>query len=286
MRREKFHRMFKQAVKISLILISVGVVSPLLAKKTVPKPWVKLQTGLEYAEFDSVEKAPVGDSKIRILKVNPKIFSFHLVNASAPTEGHLMSVRQWSKKHGFLAAINASMYQADHFTSISLMRSKGHTNNPSLSKHKTLLAFTAKDKKLPDASLIDRECDNLSIIRKQYLSLVQSIRMISCKGRNVWKPQKEKFSTAAIASDKDGNILFIHVRSPYATHDLINALLKLPLRIKTCMYVEGGHQAQMYIKGPEREYVLLGRYSSDFSGHALAKFGWPVPNVIGIKKID
>jgi len=277
--------MFKQAVKVSLVLLSIIIVSLLMAENSTSKQWTQIDSGLEYAEFASPLKASIGDSKIRILKINPKLYSFHLVNASAPKEKQLMSVRQWSKKHDFQAAINASMYQADYFTSISLMRTSSHTNNPSLSRHKTVLAFSTLNNGKPSIALYDRECDKYKEFKDNYSSLVQSIRMISCKGRNVWKPQKDKFSTAAIANDKEGNILFIHVRSIYTTHDLINILLKLPLNIKTCMYVEGGHQAQMYIKTSKKEYVLMGRYRSEFSGHAKAKFGWPVPNVIGIRKI-
>ena len=267
------------------LLLLLVCVSAWSNNKTVPNKWHNIDVGLDYAEFISPLKAPVGDSKIRVLKIDPKLYSFHLVNASSPGEGHLMSVREWSKKHNFIAAINASMYQADNFTSVSLMRSKNHTNNPTLTRHKAVLAFKAQQHtKLPGIYLYDRECEKFSDIKPLYTSFVQSIRMISCKGKNVWKPQPEKFSTAAIATDKAGNILFLHVRSPFATHDLINVLLKLPLNIKTCMYVEGGHQAQMYIRTPKREYILLGRYRSEFSGYARAHFGWPVPNIIGIRR--
>jgi len=277
--------MSKQLAKIIVIVFGLFVVSNLIAERSKSKLWEKIEDGLEFAEFESTIKSVVGDSRIRVLKINPKMYSFHLVNASNPSERQLMSVRQWSKKHGFLAAINASMYQADHFTSISLMRSAGHINNPRLSRHKAVLAFATKSNGKTSISLFDRECEEYKNIKKDYSSLVQSIRMISCNGRNVWKPQKDKFSTAAIAYDKAGNILFIHVRSPFTTHDLINELLKLPLDIKTCMYVEGGHQAQLYIKSTKREYVILGRYRSELSGKTKAKFGWPVPNVIGIRKI-
>lgn len=245
--------------------------------------WRQIQPGLDYYEFKVTPASTVGDSKIRVLRISPKYFTFHMVNASSPSEGGLMSVRQWAKKHSFTAAINASMYQSDHFTSVSLMKNGKHINNPHVSKHKTVFAFSTRSPKNSRAVIYDRECDNFGELKKKYHSYVQSIRMISCQGKNVWKKQPASFSTAAIANDKNGNILFIHVRAPFSTHNLINHLLGLPLDIRTAMYVEGGHQAQLYVKMPQREYVLLGRYRSHFSGQAKAKFGWPIPNVIGIR---
>lgn len=246
-------------------------------------PWQRINHGLELGIFTAKTKARLGDSKIRVLRIDPKYYSFHLVNASAPGEGSNMSVRQWARRYKFVAAINASMYQRDHSTSISLMRSANHTNNPSLSKHKSILAFMGTRKDEGAVKLFDRECDNITGLKKRFRVLVQSIRMISCHGKNVWKKSDESWSTAMIAADKQGRLLFIHVRALYTTHDLINNLLLLPLDIRTAMYVEGGPQAQLYIRTPTKEYTFLGRYRSAITGKAIAKFGWPVPNVIGIR---
>jgi len=266
----------------AMLLVAVTVY--VSARNVTQTVWTKINTGLYYAEFASLEKSPIGDSKIRVLKIDPKLYTFHLANASAPGEGGLMSVRKWSKKQNYLAAINASLYQADHKTSISLMKNNAHVNNPSMNKQKTIMAFGARKNGVPGATIFDRECDDISALKSKYFAYVQSIRMISCKGKNVWKLQKETYSTAAIGVDKQGNILFIHVRSPYATHKLINNLLHLPLDIRTAMYVEGGPQAQMYVNSSDKEYILLGRFRSANAGKAISYFGWPIPNVIGIRK--
>ena len=81
---------------------------------------------------------------------------------------------------------------------------------------------------MPSVSLIDRDCDDFETLRGKYGTLVQSIRMISCRRTNVWTQQPQRWSTAAIGRDGRGRILFIHARSPYSTHDLIDILLELP----------------------------------------------------------
>lgn len=247
--------------------------------------WTVLEKGLELGVFQSPQKSPLGDSRIRVLRIDPAHFRFHLLNASAEKEKKSRTARDWARRYRMVAAINASMYQRDHLTSVSFMRRKGHINNRRVSRDNTLLVFQRKSgTPVPEVSMVDRECDSLEQAREHYHALVQSIRMISCKGKNVWSQQKKRWSTALIARDIVGRILFIHVRSPYSTHDLINILQKLPLQIKTAMYVEGGPEAQLYINSRQREYLFIGSFETGFNENDGISIPWPVPNVIAISR--
>ncbi|MDP6712148.1 MAG: phosphodiester glycosidase family protein, partial [Nitrospinaceae bacterium] len=113
---------------------------------------------------------------------------------------------------------------------------------------------------------------------------IQSIRMVSCRGENVWQQQSKKWSTAAIGTDSQGRVLFIHARSPYTTHDLISILLNLPIELKQAMYVEGGPDAQLYINTGKKEFEFLGSYSSGSFEHDKNDVAWPLPNVLGIQR--
>ena len=79
-------------------------------------------------------------------------------------------------------------------------------------------------------------------------------------------------------------MLFIHVRSPYSVHDLIEMLMKLPLSIARAMYVEGGPEAQLYIQSGESESYFVGSFETGFFESDRNIKGWPVPNVIGIER--
>jgi hypothetical protein len=193
-----------------------------------------------------------------------------------------MSAKEWSRQNGLVAAINASMYQADYKSSVSLMRTKSHVNNPRLSKDMAILAFDRKQINVPRVKIIDRQCDDFDTWDKKYSTMIQSIRMISCTGKNVWTQQPQKWSTAAIGIDDRGMVLFIHVGSPYSTHDVIDILKKLPLNITRAMYAEGGPQAQLYIHIGEHEYEFVGSYNIELQGNIKKLISRPVPNVIGI----
>jgi hypothetical protein len=165
-----------------------------------------------------------------------------------------------------------------------MMRTRGHVNNPRLSKDNSILVFDPLREDVPSVRLLDRECDELAASMAAYGTAVQSIRMVSCRGKNVWSQQPRRWSTAAIGVDTAGRVLFIHGRSPYSTHDLIDILLGLPIDLRRAMYVEGGPEAQLYVRAGGQEHEFVGSFEtgfleSDSNGHA-----WPVPNVVGVAR--
>jgi hypothetical protein len=236
--------------------------------------WRALEPGLDYGLFDGPPGE--GDRKIAVVRVDPAKFELRLLNASAPGEGGTYTVRSWALRAGASAAINASMYQADYRTSVSLMRTRDHVNQRRLSKDKALLAFDPLVSGVPAARLVDRECEDLADAERHYGTLVQSIRMVSCERRNVWAQSERRSSIAAVGIDRRGRILFIHARTPWPVHELVKALLALPIDLAQAMYVEGGPEAQLYARGGGIEIDRVGIFQSA----PAAVQGWPVPNVI------
>jgi hypothetical protein len=268
-----------------LILIAAATLEAQSGNFDKNMGWQRLDKGLELGTFLSPQAAEVGDSLVRVLRINPKYYRLRLLNASATENGVPLTPKQWCRQNGLLAAINPSMFQTDFKTSVSLMHTKSHTNNARLSKDMTILAFDRQRSDIPRAKIIDRQCEDFQFWKKKYGTLVQSIRMISCKGKNVWKQRPQKWSTAAIAIDGQQNILFIHVRSLYSTHDLINILKKLPLDISRALYAEGGPQAQLYINVGDKEFEFVGSNEISSNQSNAGAISWPLPNVLGISLI-
>jgi hypothetical protein len=248
--------------------------------------WNELEPGLEFGVAQSPIPSEAGDSRIRILRIDPTRFELQLFNTSALPEGTGLTAKEWAQRNGLVAAINASLYQADHRTSFALMKSRTHTNNPRLTKHNAVLLFDRLDTTVPPVQVVDRTCRELPPLQSHYAAMVQSIRMVSCARTNVWTQQPEnKWSTAAIGIDQRGRLLFIHVRSPLSTHDLIDGLLALPIGLRETMYVEGGPEAQLYVNAGGRELEFVGSHGSSFAGIENS-YALPIPNVLGIKRIQ
>lgn len=268
---------------VSLVLTAVTAVSSGPGEGRSVR-WHALEPGLELGTFPAPLKSILGDSLVHVLRIDPAHFKFRLLNASA-NGNQRHSAREWTQQYNLVAAINASMYQSDNLTSVSLMKTIGHVNNTWYSKDRSILVFDPNDDSLPAIQILDRDCQDVESLRKQYQTLIQSIRMVSCHGENVWTQQDKIWSTSAIGTDEAGHVLFIHVRSPYSTHDLINILLALPIQLKRAMYVEGGPKAQMYIQSRKLEMEFLGSYSTGSNENDANQIAWPIPNVVGIERI-
>ena len=245
-------------------------------------PFRRLEPGLELGEFTS-ERTTAGDRLIHVVRVDPERYRLRLLNASADPQAAALTARQWAERNRLAAAINASMYQADLRSSVALMLTQGHVNNPRLSKDKTVLAFDPLDAALPPVQIIDRECQDFEALRRGYGSLVQNIRMVSCDGRNVWAAQPHAASVAAVGIDRQGRVLLLHARAPHTTHDFIEALLSLPIDLRNAMYVEGGREAQLFVRGGGRDYEFTGTSDESDAAHTPLP-AWPIPNVIGIEQ--
>jgi hypothetical protein len=278
-----------KSLAILLILLVSATTGESEQKRLVPetnqKPgWQQLDKGLDLGIFLAPQAAAGGDSLVRVLRIDPKYYQLRLLNASRVENGVPLTPKQWCRQNGLVAAINPSMYQTDYKTSVSLMRTKIHTNNPRLSKDMSILAFDRQGDGVPRVKIIDRQCEDFQSWKQKYGTLVQSIRMISCTGKNVWKPQARRWSTSAIGVDEQDQVLFIHVRALYSTHDLINILKKLPLNISRAMYTEGGPQAQLYINSDNKEWEFNGSYETNSNEANEGSISWPLPNVLGISK--
>lgn len=243
--------------------------------------WQSLEPGLELGVFPAPIQSPVGDSLIRVLRIDPQRFELRLLTASAPGQGRPLTAKEWCRRNGLAAAINASMYQGDYQTSVSLMRTADHVNNPRLSKDKAVLAFDRRDESVPPVQIIDRQHQDFDALRERYGTLVQSIRMVSLDGQNVWHSDGRTWSNAAIGIDQQGRVLFVHVRSPYNPHDVIDALLALPIELRNAMYTEGGSEAQLYVHSGGQELEFVGWSEGGFLGGAI---GLPIPNVVGVSR--
>jgi hypothetical protein len=255
------------------------------SQNTSKNIWRQLMPGLELGSFVPARNPGSEDATVKVLRIDLKYFEFRLLNASSQTSKERKPVKDWVIGHGMVAGINASMYQKNNLTSVSYMKTRDHTNSTWVSKDRAFLAFDPKDKALPVAKIFDRDCDDFKKVREQYRSVIQSIRMVSCDGKNVWAPQAKKWSTAAIGMDAKGRMLFIHARWPNSTHDFINILLSLPIDIKRAMYVEGGKDAQLYINTGKEEFEFIGNYRTAVDSTNGNTIAWPVPNVVGIVPI-
>jgi hypothetical protein len=247
------------------------IAGPLMAG---PSPsWQALSPGLEAGRF--------ANPPITVVRIDPARYEFRVLSAKTLGLKAGLTAPDWVKRHGVAGAINASMFRTDHLTSVGHMRDVKGTNNPSWSKDNAVFVSQPRKAGLPPVRILDRTCEDAAGLAGQYRVAAQNIRMIDCRRRNVWAPQSRKWSTACVGTDGQGRVLLIHARAPYATHDLIDVLLGLPLGLERLMYVEGGPEASLYVEVAGRVVVSeMGSFETGFFESDTNRVFWPLPNVI------
>ena len=243
--------------------------------------WDRLEQGLEFARVKAPVKAKDLDSMLTILRIDPKRYELRLMMANFNGDKS-RSAKQWAREFRLLAAINAGLYLKDNKTAVGYMVDRGRVNNPRLNRWGAVLVFNPKELREKHVRIVDRRCENFKRARERYRTFVQSFRMITCRGGSTFKRSDKRFSIAALAIDRRGRVLFLISASPYSTFEFSLIIRRLRLGIRRAMYLEGGRDAQLYVKagGVEREIVgKCGRFFGCTTGNPSAR---DVPNVIGI----
>ncbi len=266
---------WRTSLFLLLSVVAYGLFLPHLALSQ-DNPWKKIDDGLYLIE------SPV--QKITILKADPRYYSFKLLCASENNNLRL-TPKKWCQKYNLVSAINAGMYQTDGVSNVGYMKNFSHLNNPRIStRYKAVLAFNPADVTVPEVQIIDLTCQDFDRLKDKYQTLIQGIRMVSCRQENVWEKQDKMWSIAACGIDKSGKGLFIFTETPYSVHDFINILLSLPISLYNAMYLEGGPYATLYLSAKEVEFEKIGTYEVGLSEPGSPKISLPVPNVIGIAR--
>ena len=268
-----------------LLLVALGLGHQTAGAQTARPEiaWQQLDRGLELGEYVPALKSEIGDSKITILRVDPKFYAFRLLE-SVQFKDQRRTAAQWCQQQKLVACINAGMYEPDGRAS-GYLRNGKYLNNATFNANNSLLAFGRPDGQQPEIKLIDRGCEaDWEQQTQRYRACSQSIRMIDCHRNNSWAPKPLKWSSAVWGMDTDGQALLIFCRSPYTMHDYVDILLNSPLNIQQAMYLEGGPEASLYVKSGATARNLFGSYETGFIENDNSRTAFPLPNVIGIVK--
>src|SRR4030042_4057830 len=263
-------------LRIPLFLLFVVALSVFFSVPSIlpqDELWKRIDDGLSLSEFNS--------QKLTLVKIDPKYYSCKLLCASENSKLR-MTAKKWCQKHNLISAINAGMFQTDRITNVGYMKNFNHINSPRLnSGYKAVLAFNPVDASVPEIQIIDLKCQDFERLRDKYQTLIQGIRMTSCRQENVWEKQDKMWSIAAFGMDKSGNGLFILTESRYSVHDFTNILLSLPVSLYNAMYLEGGPEATLYLSANGVEFEKMGSHETGSNEENFPKIALPIPTVIG-----
>jgi hypothetical protein len=248
--------------------------------------WQLLSPGMELRYLPvTLSNAPAG-AKLTVLRIDPHLWELEIIGTSltGETAGH--TAREWCEAHKLTAAINAGMYKTDGTTHVGFMRFRDQVSNGKLNSYQSVAAFDPRDpNSLAPFRIFDLDSPGVSLqsILQDYSSAVQNLRLIKRPGSNQWGQQERMWSEAALGEDTSGRVLFIFSRHPFSMHDLNQELLSAGIGLVAAQHLEGGPEAQLYLKVGETQLESFGSYETFFKENDLNAKPWPIPNVLGIR---
>jgi len=259
-----------------------------------PDPWTVLAPGLELGEFPVDPEPGIGDGVITVLRIDASSWELGLYCAADPSLSRESpggsgvpanrTARAWCRDAGLVAAINAGMFAQDYTTHVGYLAAGDYVNNDNVNGYESVAVFGSLLPDGPPFRIFDRDDGaEVVLLRRSFRHLVQNLRLIKRPGENRWSRQKKRWSEAALGEDAEGRALFLFCGTPYTMHHLNRLLIGLPIGLIAAQHLEGGPEAQLYVKvgGFEREWKGVfetGFFQGDGTGSA-----WPVPNVIGVR---
>lgn len=238
---------------------------------SAPPVWTPLAQGVELAAMPFIERPLVGDGLLHVVRIDPARARLEVVVASEE-DGVARTAGGWAEAKGFVAVINAGMFEPDG-THVGYLRHdkrvSGHWN-----AYKSVLAVDA-------GTSIVVNCQATCPPLSTHDIVVQNLRLIGDR-KNVWQENGRRWSEAAIAIDDAGRILFLFSRSPLSMKEWNRGVLGLPLGIVSAMHVEGGPEASLSVRAPGHDLDLAGSWETGFNENDDNHRQWVLPNVIGV----
>jgi hypothetical protein len=257
----------------------------LLVQPPASAAWRPIASGMDLTTFVAAKRSPIGDSVITVIRIDPRLWQLEFVGLSQTAGTSGSSAREWCRAHGLTACINAGMFAVDYKTHVGFLRFREHVNSSRVNGYQSVAAFDPKVAGAAPFRIFDLDAAGVSMERilGDYASAVQNLRLIKRTGSNRWSQQPTAWSEAALGEDAEGRILFILSRSPFSMHDLNRELLAGGVGLVAAQHLEGGPEAQLYVKTGSVELELFGSYETSFRENDANASPWPIPNVLGVR---
>jgi hypothetical protein len=230
----------------------------------------------------SIDAKPAagGPACIDVVRADSARFTLRVLSSGADDPSP-KNAPAWHQGFHTTAVINAGMFH-DSGKPVGLIVADGTERSRDNTKMGGYLAWDPVDANDPAVTIVGRECPgfDLAALRRRYHSIVQSYRLLGCRGEALpWKDPKQ-YSSAAIGIDRMGRVVFLHARAAVtmaqlsaslAAHDLAGAL-----------FLEGGPEASLVAAGADGQISRVGSYETNFVENDTNRAFWNLPNVIAL----
>jgi len=243
-----------------------------------PPQWRTLSRGLTFTETQVYHDQELVET-LAVVKIDPAFNAFRVFH-HAPR-----SLKAWQEELQAPVVFNAS-YHSPEGKPVGLIITDGKLVGP-VTNPQMRGMFVAEPQgmspDLPRATILDLVGTRINPLSLPWRQGIQSFPLLlDYKGRLRVRESHKKSYRTIIAADRHGNILVINTMGDYFTlYKMAQFLKASSFEIDSALNLDGGAEAQLYIKTKEWEFLSPPSWKSRL-GNLLDHQKFWLPTVVGV----
>jgi uncharacterized protein YigE (DUF2233 family) len=240
--------------------------------------WQVLARGLSFTTVEVLREEETVET-LAVVKIDPASYAFRVFHHQP------QSITAWQQELKAVVVFNGSYYSQDG-KPVGLIISDGKAVGP-WRNPKMRGMFVAEPQgvspDLPRATILDLGLTYITPAKLPWTQGLQSFPLLlDSKGRIRVRPSEKTAHRSVIATDRQGNILVFNTSHGYFTlYDLAWFLKESAFEVDTALNLDGGAEAQLYIKTKDFEYFSPQSWETQL-GNLLDRKQFELPTVVGV----
>ncbi|MDP3181850.1 MAG: phosphodiester glycosidase family protein [Desulfobaccales bacterium] len=240
--------------------------------------WQILGRGLSFTKVEVFREEEAVET-LAVVKIDPAANAFRVFHHRP------QSITAWQQELKALVVFNGSYYCRDG-TPCGLIITDGKPVGPWRNARMRGM-FVAEPKgmspDLPRATILDLTLTTITPQKLPWTQGVQSFPLLLDANERIRVRRSDKTAhRSVIATDRHGNILVFNTNSGYFTlYDLAQFLKESAFEVDTALNLDGGSEAQLYIKTKDFEYFSPTSWGTQL-GTLLDQKQFELPTVVAV----
>jgi len=239
------------------VIAAVAVGAWAITQGTRGPRWQTLQSGVEFAMIRGEPYCRSGSSDIAVLRLDPARVRLRAHHYTLQPDGAPLPLKEWQRRTRALAVFNAGQYYPD-LSYMGILVCDGRVVSSRLHPRFRAALVASPVSGGPGARVLDLEQSRLDPERPGWRQVAQSFMLFDRGGATRVRKTSQVARRTVVAEDRHGHLLTITSEGGYTLWDFARLLQSSPLQLSHAMAMDGGHEAELYVKVGGFRYASLG----------------------------
>lgn len=259
------------------ILAALVVGGWAIVRETAPPRWKSLEPGVEFGTFRGEPYCRRGSSQIALLRLDPGKADLRVYHCSRQPDHRPLTPLEWQHRLGAVAVFNAGQYYPDlSYMGVLVCGGDVVSDRPHPGFRAALVASPVTGERA--AHVLDLDRISIESERLKWREVAQSFMLFDRHGSPRVRRSELIANRTAVAEDRRGRIVVAATEGGYTLWEFARLLERSPLGLTHAMSMDGGREAELYVRSTGFRYANFARWEQAESADAAA----PLPAVVAV----